>query len=177
MNIDERLMEVILAYHSDTYYHSMRVTDYCLELGTQLGLSVERMQELKTAAMLHDIGKLLIPVSILDKPGKLSDYEIGEIRHHPSYGYSIMKALGYKESICTAVLEHHERIDGCGYLNKRRVCMDARIIGVADAFDAMTSSRPYSPPRGTETVRDELTRNAGTQFDDVLSALACRVFT
>lgn len=169
----DRFLAVLCAYHRDTYEHSLRVTDYCMKLGDQLGLSSRELSQLKTTALLHDIGKLLIPLEVLSKPGRLSESEMMIMRQHPEYGSSLLNVMGYDPIICEAVMDHHERIDGCGYLGKREIPLYSRIIGVADAYDAMISARPYSPPKTVDVVRTEMIGNAGTQFDDRISALAC----
>jgi len=154
--------------------HSERVTDMALEIGAELGLTPEKLDNLHRAALLHDIGKIGVPVAVLDKPGKLDDEEYRIIKMHPQIGAKILEPIiAYKE-IIPIVLQHHERYDGKGYpagLSGDAIDMGARILAVADVFDALTSDRPYREGWALERVIDLITQEAGRQFDpDVVEA-------
>ena len=124
------------------------------------------------AGLLHDIGKIGTPEHILRKEGRLETEERLVIQRHPVIGGRILAGIGKLESIREAVLYHHERIDGGGYpsgLKGDQIPLLAKIVGLADAFDAMTSNRPYRPMLPLEQVRQEIQRNSGTQFDETLA--------
>jgi len=154
-----------------TQGHSLRVESYSLMLADELGLPAEAAAELSVAARLHDIGKIGIPEHILNKPGPLSEAESAVIRTHPERGARILSPLSGIEPIVEAVLKHHERFDGSGYLRcpRQEVPMIASILALADAFDAMTSTRAYRPAMAAEAALAEIERGAGSQFDPALA--------
>ena len=148
--------------------HSQRVSALCISIGEALGLSQQKIEELKTGGLLHDIGKIAIAESILNKPGKLSEDEFKEIKRHPEIGYRILKSANDLSEIAVYVLSHHERWDGKGYprgLKGNDIPFESRIIAVADAYDAMTSERSYREALPEKVVLEELHKNAGSQFD------------
>ena len=154
--------------------HSERVTDMALEIGAVLGLTPEKLDNLHRAALLHDIGKIGVPVAILDKPGKLDDEEYRIIKKHPQIGAKILEPIAAYKEIIPIVLQHHERHDGKGYpagLSGDAIDIGARILAVADVFDALTSERPYREGWALERVIDLITHEASRQFDpDVVEA-------
>jgi diguanylate cyclase (GGDEF)-like protein/putative nucleotidyltransferase with HDIG domain len=168
------LAEALDLRDTGTASHSRTVGRYCAIAAAELGLPPERVQRIQTAGVLHDIGKIGIPDAILGKPSRLSAVEIKEIRTHPEIGAQILSARGF-EDIRSWVLAHHERPDGKGYpygLRDGEIPLEARILAVADAYEAMTADRPYSSAVQYEAARAELLRCAGTQFDSrVVSAL------
>jgi len=139
-----------------------------------MNLDSESISDLDQAAFLHDIGKLFIPRTILDKPGPLDANEWAELRHHPRMGYQLVTGE-VSERVALIVLMHHERFDGGGYpqgLPGAQVPLEARILQVADAFDAITSDRPYQPALPVAYALNEMRRCAGSQFDpDVVDAI------
>lgn len=148
--------------------HSHRVSEYCSYLGKAMKLADGEIQELKTAGLLHDIGKIAIDENILNKPGKLSEDEWEELKRHPEISYRILSSVNDMSEIADYVLSHHERWDGNGYpkgLKGKEIPMKSRIIGVVDAYDAMTSERSYRSALSKEVAMEELIKNAGTQFD------------
>lgn len=148
--------------------HSRRVADLSRDLGEALGLLDYQLDELELAGLYHDIGKISLPDTLLQKPGALSEKEFETVRKHTEYGYQILRAADEYSDLAKHALYHHERIDGTGYpegLNGTDIPLFARIIAVADAFEAMTSDRPYrSAMREAEAFR-ELEAHSGTQFD------------
>lgn len=151
--------------------HSHRVSTICEELGRALGMMEGEIQELKTVGLLHDIGKIAIEENILNKPGKLDDYEWEEIKRHPEIGYRILSTVNDLSEMAEYVLAHHERWDGKGYpkgLRGEEIPLVARIIAIADTFDAITSSRSYREASSKEKAVKELEDNAGTQFEPTL---------
>lgn len=154
--------------------HSERVSGICVKIGQALGCSEREIQELRTAGLLHDIGKVAINVSIIDKPGKLTDAEWIEIRRHPEIGYRILNAINDMSVIAHSVLAHHERWNGTGYprgLSGENIPLYARVLAIADAFDAMTCSRPYKESMTVEQAKMEIIMNSNTQFDAKLAQL------
>ncbi len=151
--------------------HSDRVSAYAVLIGEKLGLSETELKTLKVGGLFHDIGKIGIPDNILLKNGKLTDEEYEQIKNHPSIGAHILSRSKIFEEIIPIVLYHHERYDGGGYpegLKGEEIPYLARIITVADSFDAMTTKRPYRNSLSIEKVKKELKNNAGTQFDPEL---------
>lgn len=157
----------------DTYTggHSCRVSDYSAALGRIMGLPRPEVAFLRQAGLVHDIGKIGIPDRVLRKKGKLTDEELHLIRLHPILGASILSRFPNMERMIPVVLHHHERWDGSGYpsgLSSIDIPRESRIIFVADAFDAMTTDRPYGEILSTEEALAELRHCAGRQFDPQL---------
>ena len=148
--------------------HSARVSQLCAALGTALDMSGEDISELRTVGLMHDIGKIILDDRILDKPGTLSNAQFSEIKRHAETSYRILSSVNEFAPLAEYVLAHHERGDGKGYpkgLKGTDIPLQARIIAVADAYDAMTSDRPYRKALGMDTAIEEIQNNAGTQFD------------
>lgn len=151
-----------------THGHSERVTAYALMIAEAMRLDEREKQKLKYAATLHDIGKIGIAGRVLNKPGALTDEEYSHVKTHPALGDSIVEPVEFLQGPRPIILHHHERYDGRGYphgLKGEDIPMCARILSVADAFEAMRSDRPYRKALPFEEARQELIRNAGTQFD------------
>ncbi len=153
----------------DTYTqgHSLRVSQYSVEIAKQLGLSNEQIEEIKIAGILHDIGKIGVSDAILSKPGLLTTEEFESIKQHPTIGLHILEKINLSENIKSAIMYHHLRYDLTGYPENdllTQLPLFARIVGVADAFDAMTSQRSYKNSMTYEDVLEELTSCASTQF-------------
>jgi putative nucleotidyltransferase with HDIG domain len=153
----------------DTYTgsHSSRVADLAARLAERLGLDEEQVELTRLAGSLHDLGKLAIPEEILRKPGPLTDPERLVLERHPQIGFRMLESLGV-DPVAEWVLHHHERWDGSGYpdgLPGEQIPLGARIIFVADAYDAMTSERVYRRRVASEQAVAELKRCAGSQFD------------
>lgn len=143
-------------------------------MGEALCLLDGEVQELKNVGLLHDIGKIAIDENILNKPEKLSFDEWEEVKRHPEIGYRILSTANGMAEIAEYVLAHHERWDGLGYpkgLKGEELPLQPRIIAIADAYDAMTSSRSYRDALSNKVAIEELKKNAGTQFDPVLVEL------
>lgn len=157
-----------------THGHSMRVTLYSLILAKDLGLDDKTLEEIETAGLLHDIGKVGIPQSILCKPGKLTDEEFEIMKSHPEQGEKIVRKIKKLDIISAWLKTHHERWDGKGYpdgLKGEEIPISARIIALADTYDAMTSTRSYRTALSHDTAIAEIQRCSGTQFDPELAAL------
>ena len=154
--------------------HSERVSVLGSALARALGMDEETVEQYRVAGLLHDVGKIGTPEAILTKMGRLSDEEFREIMKHPEIGYEILKDIPGISFALPAVLHHHEKFDGTGYpakLSGEKIPLIARVLALADTFDAMRSNRSYRSARSHETVISEIRRCAGTQFDPHLAAV------
>jgi putative nucleotidyltransferase with HDIG domain len=153
---------------SETHGHSERVVTYSLRLGREYGLTSEKLKALEFGSLLHDIGKIGVPDSILRKPGKLTEEEWVKMREHPVHGQQILRGIEFLEGAARVVAQHHETWEGSGYplgLREEDVDVCARIFAVADAFDAITSDRVYRRGKSYQEAAQELDDWAGRQFD------------
>lgn len=163
-----------LEERDQTQGHGARVATLWEPVAERLGWEPERIAALRFGARLHDIGKLAVRRSVLRKPGPLTTAEEAEMRAHPRAGAALVLPLRGASLTLPYVLFHHERWDGLGYpsgLHGRSIPLEARLIAVADAFDAMTSTRPYSAALPTDHALAEIGRCAGTQFDPTIAEL------
>lgn len=167
----EALRLAVDAKDSYTKNHSDRVSYYSVMIGKQLGLDENDLETLKQGALFHDVGKIGIPDAILQKPGKLTDEEYDDIKNHPSIGAKILAPAKIFADLIPMVLNHHERYDGRGYpigLAGEDIPLMARIVCVADSFDAMTSDRSYRPRFKVIDALEEVERCKGAQFDPLV---------
>src|ERR1700747_819879 len=155
----------------NTGVHSTRLAEWGMRVGHDLGLEEAVLQDLEIAALLHDIGKVGIPDSILRKPGRLDPDEYALMKKHPEYGWAVLRMLPGFERAALDILHHHESFDGSGYpagLKETEAPIVSRIVSVIDAFDAMVSSRPYRKGLPYEEAVRRLILASGTQFDPVV---------
>ena len=167
-NLIRALVRTIDAKDRYTNGHSIRVADYAVRIAKQLGKSKEEQQIIYYSGLLHDVGKIRVPEDIINKPGKLTPEEFEHIKLHPVTGYQIIKDIYDDKMLALGVKYHHERYDGKGYpngLSGENIPEIARIIGVADTYDAMASNRSYRKALPQEKVREEIVNGKGTQFD------------
>jgi len=151
-----------------TVDHQRRVSRISVAVGRVLGLGSEELEGLRLAAIMHDVGKIEVPIELLAKPGKLTGPEFELIKQHPQSGYEILKGIDFEWPIAEIVLEHHERLDGSGYprgLAGDEIRREARIIAVADVFEAVMAYRPYRPALGIGVARAEIAAHRGTGLD------------
>lgn len=163
---------------SETHGHSERVVTYSLRLGCEYGLNRDEMKALEFGSLLHDIGKIGVPDSILRKPAKLTEEEWVRMREHPQHGQQILRGIEFLQGAARVVAQHHEKWDGSGYplgLSAEEIDVCARIFAVADAFDAITSDRVYRRAKSYEAAAQELDDWAGKQFDPKVVAAFHRV--
>ena len=173
------LGDAIEAKDAYTAGHTRRVLAYSMAMGKLLHLSGPELDNLKLAAMLHDIGKIGIEDSILQKPGKLEDAERRRMQEHTTIGFKIVDHVKQLRKIVPGIMHHHEEYDGTGYpggLKGDQIPLIARIIAVADCFDAMTTDRPYRKGRSVPTAVEELLKLAGTQLDEKVVAAFLRAY-
>ncbi len=166
------LTEAVEESHPWTRGHARRVAGLALAVAETLEWGGERLQAVRTGSLLHDVGKLLLPTELLGKPGAFTEDELDEMRTHPAAGARLIAGAPEAREAIGCVLYHHERWDGLGYparLDGPLIPIEARLIGLADAFDAMTSTRPYRAALTPDAALEELVRCAGTQFDPVLT--------
>ncbi len=161
-----------------TYGHSKKVSEYAVAAAEMLGLPADRTATIRAAALLHDIGKIGVPDSILNKQGPLTKTEWEPIKEHPQLGVEILRHVIDLINCLPAILHHHEHYDGTGYpfgLEGNNIPLEARILAIADTYDAITSLRPYRKRLSPQQAFSELKRCAGTQFDPKLVELFCRL--
>jgi HD-GYP domain-containing protein (c-di-GMP phosphodiesterase class II) len=155
----------------NTGVHSTRLAEWGMRVGHELGLGQAELQNLEVTALLHDIGKVGIPDSILRKPGRLDAEEYALMKKHPEYGWAVLRMVPGFERAALDILHHHENFDGRGYpagLKETEIPVVSRIVSVIDAFDAMVSSRPYRSGLPCEEAVRRLVEASGTQFDPVV---------
>jgi PAS domain S-box-containing protein len=154
--------------------HQKRVADLARAIGREMGLAAERVEGLRIAGTIHDVGKVSIPAEILSKPTRLTEIEFELIKSHPQIGHDILRDIDFTWPIAEMVLQHHERMNGSGYprgLKGEDILLEARILAVSDVVEAMASHRPYRPALGIEAALEEIEKNKGILYDaDVVSA-------
>jgi response regulator RpfG family c-di-GMP phosphodiesterase/signal transduction histidine kinase len=162
------LVSAIDAKDEYTRHHSTRVTEFTLKIAGKMGFSEKERGDLELASLLHDVGKIAVPESILNKPGKLTDAEFQLIKEHPARGEAILRPVIELKDIARVVRSHHERYDGSGYpdrLKGREIPLGARIMAIADTYDSITSERPYRKAASHRYAVKEIIGCSGTQFD------------
>jgi putative nucleotidyltransferase with HDIG domain len=172
-----RLAQRLEERHPRTHGHSRRVAIFSAAIAAELGLAPEAVGRIRTAALLHDIGKISIPAAIVDKPDVLSGDEYTEIKRHPELGARMVAPLGDPD-LAAIVRHHHERFDGCGYparLQGYEIPLGARIVAVADTLDALVSPRPYRLPTTKRRALELLREAAGSQLDPTVVRVALRL--
>jgi len=160
--------------------HQKHVANLARAIATEMGIPKEKIEGIRMAGTIHDIGKISVPPELLSKPGSLKDIEFGMIKLHPQVGYDILKNIEFPWPVALIVLQHHERMDGSGYpqgLSGEEICLEARIMAVADVVDAMSSHRPYRPAIGIEKALKEISQNKGTLYDPEAVDACVRLFT
>jgi hypothetical protein len=171
---DATVRSLIQAVETKDYYtrgHSERVAKASVLIAQQLGMREDRLEMLRYAGMLHDVGKLGVPTKLLQKTGPLDDEEFASIKLHPTRGFEMVNGISFLDEATLGIRHHHERVDGRGYpdgLAADEIPEFARLIAVADAFDSMTSTRSYRGARSVEAAIRELRRWSGSQFDGVM---------
>ncbi|MBN1190201.1 MAG: HD domain-containing protein [Dehalococcoidales bacterium] len=148
--------------------HQRRVAELARAIAGEMGLSEWHMKGIHIIGLLHDVGKIAVPAEILSKPGKISQYEFNIIKGHSRIGYEILEKIDFPWPVARAILQHHERLNGSGYpdgLSGHEISLEARILGVADVVEAMSSHRPYRPALGLEVALQEIRQQSGILYD------------
>ena len=173
------LVKLVESRDPYTAGHQHRVSVLAKLIGQEIKLDQERIDSLSIAAMVHDVGKVYVPLEFLNKPGSLSKAEFNIIRHHPEVGYEILEPVDFDAPVDLMVLQHHERLDGSGYpqgLSSDDILLEAKIISVADVVEAMSSHRPYRPSRGIDKALEEIKNKAGHIFDPQIVNACLKLF-
>ena len=161
-----------------TFGHTRRVSIIAERIARELAWEENRIMELKMSAELHDIGKILIPLEILNKPGKLSDLEYKMVQGHVQQSYDMLKPYSFPSHLPEAIYQHHERLDGKGYprgLLEDKILPEAKILSICDVLESMTSHRPYRQALGMDATLEELRGNTGTKYDKDIVDVALRI--
>lgn len=159
--------------------HERRAASLAVAIGAEMGLDARRLEGLRVAGYLHDVGKITIPAEILSKPGTLNAIEMQFIQGHARASYDVLKSVAWPWPVAEIALQHHERMDGSGYpqgLKGEAILLEARILAVADVVDAMTSHRPYRPARSVDRALEEIERGRATQYDAEVVDACLRLF-
>jgi putative nucleotidyltransferase with HDIG domain len=160
--------------------HQRRVADLARAIATEMGLTKDSIEAIRTAGVIHDLGKICIPAEILSKPAKLNDTEFSLIKAHPKVAYDILKEIEFPWPVAEIVLQHHERMNGSGYpqgLAGEEILMEARVLAVADVVEAMASNRPYRPALGIKEALKEIEKNKGILYDPQAVNACLRLFS
>ena len=159
--------------------HQRRVTQLACAIAHEMGLPEERVEGIRMAGLIHDIGKMNIPAEILSKPGLLSDLEYSLIKNHAQVGHDVLKEMDFPWPLAQIVLQHHERMDGSGYpqgLAGEDIILEARILAVTDVVEAMASQRPYRPSVGLDKALEEISQNRSVLYDPEVVDACLKVF-
>lgn len=160
--------------------HQQRVTRLACAIAKEMGISKEQIDGIRMTGAIHDIGKIHVPAEILSKPGRLTEIELGMVKTHPQVGYDILKTTEFPWPVAQIVLQHHERMDGSGYpqgLLGDAILLEARILGVADVVEAMSSHRPYRPAQGIDKALEEISQKKGVLYDSKVVDACLKLFT
>lgn len=173
-NIIELIMQTLYEKDGEKEEHAKQVSAWCVSIGESLTLDQASISELRTLGLMHDIGNIAIDTRMLNKPDALTGADWSEIKRHPEIGFRILSSVNELAPLAEIILAHHERWDGTGYpkgLKGKKIPLKARILSVADAYDAMTSERPYRKAMSKDAAVEEIRRNVGTQFDPTIAEL------
>ena len=176
----QAISKIVEMKDSYTSGHQKRVARLSLVIAKEMGFEEERIEGLRMAAEIHDIGKIQLPSDLLSKPNKLSELEMSIIKTHSKAGYDILKKIKFPYPIADIVHQHHERMDGSGYplgLSGERILLEARIIAVADVVEAMSSHRPYRPALGIDKALEEISKKKGILYDSTVADACLRLFS
>ncbi|MBU4228547.1 PAS domain-containing protein [bacterium] len=175
----DTMSRIIEAKDPYTSGHQHRVCQLAVPLARELSLSPDKIEGIRIASLIHDIGKISLPTEILSKPGKLSDIEFSLIKEHSQIGYDILKSNDFSHPVAQIILQHHERLNGSGYPNHLKgdgILLEASILGVADVVEAMVSNRPYRPALGVDKALEEISQNRGILYDPEVVDICLKLF-
>jgi len=175
----ETMSKIVEAKDPYTAGHQQRVSQLATAIAKELNFSQDKIEGIRIASLIHDIGKIGLPTEILSKPIKLSDIEFSLIKEHPQIGYNILKSIDFSYPVANIILQHHERLNGSGYpknLKGDKIFLEACIIGVADVVEAMSSHRPYRPALGIDKALEEISQNKGILYDPKVVDICLNLF-
>ena len=173
------ISKIIEARDPYTAGHQNAVSQFTVAIAQEMKLPEDKIEGMRIAALVHDIGKINIPAEILSKPSKLNEMEFSLIKNHPKTGYDILKTIDFPWPVARIVLQHHERLDGSGYpqgLKGEKILLEAKIIGTADVVEAMSSHRPYRPSLGIDKALEEISQNKGILYEPGVVDVCLRLF-
>ena len=162
-----------------TIGHSRNVSDLACAIAQHMGILAENIEALKVAGLLHDIGKIAVPLETLVKPNPLTKEEFNLIKTHPQIGFQLIKPIGFPLPVAQMILEHHERLNGSGYPYRKRdneLLLESKILAVADVVEAMSLDRPYRKALGIKKALKEITKHKGVLFDGEIVDTCVRLF-
>ena len=177
-SILQALQVAIEVWDPYTSQHQKRVNQLALAIAEEMNLSSSQKDIIRFAALLHDIGKINLPMELLSKPGKLENFEINLIHRHSEIGFEILKRIDFPSEVAHIVVQHHEMMDGSGYprgLRGTEILLGARIVMVANTVEAISSNRPYRPVIGMKEAQDEIKNNSGSKYDPEVVDACMRV--
>jgi PAS domain S-box-containing protein/putative nucleotidyltransferase with HDIG domain len=175
----ETMSKIVEAKDPYTAGHQQRVSQLAAAIAKELNFSEDKIEGIRIASLIHDIGKIGIPTEILSKPTNLSDIELSLIKEHSQIGYDILKSIDFSYPVAEIVLQHHERLNGSGYphhLKGEEIFLEACILGVADVVEAMSSHRPYRPALGVDKALEEISQNKDTLYDPEVVDACLKLF-
>jgi len=174
----ETIALIVEARDPYTSGHQKRVAEISVAIAKDLGLTENQIQGIYMTSLIHDLGKIQVPAEILSKPGKLTKLEFDMIKTHPKVGFDLLKRIEFPWPLAQIIYQHHERMNGSGYPRKLKgdkILLEARIIGIADVIEAMSSHRPYRPALGINAALDEIEKHKGTLYDTTIVASFMKV--
>ena len=177
--IVDAMAEAVETKDPQTAGHQRRVGQLAVAIAREMNFSLNRLEGIRVAGVLHDIGKIAIPSEILTKPGELSDLECEFIKSHCQIGYDLVKNINFPWPVLQAILQHHERLDGSGYpagLTDQDIILEARIVAVADVIEAMVSARSYGQAQGIDRALEEIQQNSGILYDPEVVDICLKLF-
>ena len=177
--IVDAVAEAVEIKDPQTGGHQRRVAQLAVAIAREMGFSLNRLEGIRVAGLLHDIGKIAIPIEILSKPGELNHLEGEFIKSHCQVGFDLLKNIDFPWPVLQAILQHHERLDGSGYpagLTDEDIILEARILGVADVMEAMTCARSYGPAQGIDRALEEIHQKAGILYDPEVANVCLKLF-
>ena len=177
--IVDAVAEAVEIKDPQTAGHQKRVAQLAVAIAREMDFSLNRLEGIRVAGLLHDIGKIAIPIEILSKPGELNHLECEFIKSHCQVGFDLLKNIDFPWPVLQAILQHHERLDGSGYpagLTDKDIILEARILGVADVVEAMICARSYGPAQGIDQALEEIHQKTGILYDPEVVTICLKLF-
>jgi putative nucleotidyltransferase with HDIG domain/PAS domain S-box-containing protein len=175
----DAVAEAVEIKDPQTAGHQRRVAQLAVAIAREMDFSLNRLEGIRVAGLLHDIGKIAVPIEILSKPGELNNLECEFIKSHCQKGFDLLKNVDFHWPVLQAILQHHERLDGSGYpagLTDKEIILEARILGVADVVEAMICARSYGPAQGIDQALEEIHQKSGILYDPEVANICLKLF-